>query len=146
MSKPRSRSREYNRNNNVVDFEKAARQRKEKRRAAQARTEDIRQQAPERKKHKKKARKRTLIALIVLLVAAAVTISAVNIIRLEKQKHALEQEQSQLEQTLEDKKQELANVNDPEYIEKQVREKLNMVYPDEILYISPDEDKSKDED
>ena len=86
-----------------------------------------------------------IIALIILLVAGAVALSSVNIVRLEKQKHELVKQQEELKETLSSKQKELENVNDPEYIEKQVREKLNMVYPDEILYMSPDEEKRSDD-
>lgn len=86
-----------------------------------------------------------IIALIILLVAGAIALSSVNIVRLEKQKHELVKQQEGLKETLSSKQKELENVNDPEYIEKQVREKLNMVYPDEILYMSPDEEKRSDD-
>lgn len=86
-----------------------------------------------------------IIALIILLVAGAIALSSVNIVRLEKQKHELVKQQEELKETLSSKQKELENVNDPEYIEKQVREKLNMVYPDEILYMSPDEEKRSDD-
>ena len=145
MSKPRSRSREFNRNSNVVDFDKARQQRREKRRRAAEKTVEIMEQAPERRHQKHRSRKRVIIALIILLVAGAVALSSVNIVRLEKQKHELVKQQEKLKETLSSKQKELENVNDPEYIEKQVREKLNMVYPDEILYLSPDEEKRSDE-
>lgn len=145
MSKPRSRSREFNRNSNVVDFDKARQQRREKRRRAAEKTVEIMEQAPERRHQKHRSRKRVIIALIILLVAGAVALSSVNIVRLEKQKHELVKQQEKLKETLSSKQKELENVNDPEYIEKQVREKLNMVYPDEILYLSPDEEKRSDD-
>ena len=145
MSKPRSRSREFNRNSNVVDFDKARQQRREKRRRAAEKTVEIMEQAPERRYQKNRSRKRVIIALIILLVAGAVALSPVNIVRLEKQKHELVKQQEELKETLSSKQKELENVNDPEYIEKQVREKLNMVYPDEILYMSPDEEKRSDD-
>ena len=120
MSKPRSRSREFNRNSNVVDFDKARQQRREKRRRAAEKTVEIMEQAPERRYQKNRSRKRVIIALIILLVAGAIALSSVNIVRLEKQKHELVKQQEELKETLSSKQKELENVNDPEYIEKQV--------------------------
>lgn len=140
--KPRSRSREFKRNDNVVDFNKARARRAENRRKAQEKAVKVKKkEAPSKRQKKKRNRKTVYALLVILLLLACLAVSSMNIFKLEKQKRELEQQQIQLEETLKEKQDELKNINDKAYIEKQVREKLNMVYPDEILYMSPSEEK-----
>ena len=55
-------------------------------------------------------------------MVAAISVSAVEIISLEKEKAQLATEQAELKKELEAAKDELANTDDPDYIEQQVRE------------------------
>ena len=71
-------------------------------------------------------------------------IASINVIQLEREKSSLEKKNTELTQELEKKESELANSDDPEYVEKLVREKLHMVYPGEILYLKKDEGTDAD--
>ena len=147
MGKSRSRSRDFHRNNEVIDFDQAREKRRRARAEKSERVYQARKEAPSQRKAAKHRRRLLIYAAVIVLIVAAVSVSAVEIISLEKEKAQLMAEQAELTKQLEAVTDELANTDDPDYIEQQVREKLNMVYPGEILYVSPDEEnKTDDED
>ncbi len=146
MGKSRSRSREFYRNNEVIDFDEAREKRRKARVEKAERVYQARKSAPSRRRAAKHRRRLLIYAAVIILVIAAVSVSAIEIISLEKEKNRLVAEQEELRNELESAKDELANTDDPDYIEQQVREKLNMVYPGEILYVSPDEENKIDDE
>ena len=145
MGKSRSRSRDFHRNNEVIDFDRAREKRRRARAEKAERVYQARKEAPSQRKAAKKKRRLLIYAAVIVLVVAAISVSAVEIISLEKEKAQLATEQAELKKELEAAKDELANTDDPDYIEQQVREKLNMVYPGEIIYVSPDEENTIDD-
>ena len=145
MGKSRSRSRDFHRNNEVIDFDQAREKRRRARAEKAERVYQARKEAPSQRKAAKKKRRLLIYAAVIVLLVAAISVSAVEIISLEKEKAQLATEQAELKKELEAAKDELANTDDPDYIEQQVREKLNMVYPGEIIYVSPDEENKIDD-
>ncbi len=145
MGKSRSRSRDFHRNNEVIDFDQAREKRRRARAEKAERVYQARKEAPSQRKSAKKRRRLLIYAAVVVFVVAAISVSAVEIISLEKEKAQLAAEQAELKKELEAARDELANTDDPDYIEQQVREKLNMVYPGEIIYVSPDEENKIDD-
>ena len=145
MGKSRSRSRDFHRNNEVIDFDQAREKRRRARAEKAERVYQARKEAPSQRKSAKKRRRLLIYAAVIVFVVAAISVSAVEIISLEKEKAQLATEQAELKKELEVAKDELANTDDPDYIEQQVREKLNMVYPGEIIYVSPDEENKIDD-
>ena len=145
MGKSRSRSRDFHRNNEVIDFDRAREKRRRARAEKAERVYQARKEAPSQRKAAKKKRRLLIYAAVIVLVVAAISVSAVEIISLEKEKAQLATEQAELKKELEAAKDELANTDDPDYIEQQVRENLNMVYPGEIIYVSPDEENKIDD-
>ena len=145
MGKSRSRSRDFHRSNEVIDFDQAREKRRRARAEKAERVYQARKEAPSQRKAAKKRRRLLIYAAVIVLVVAAISVSAVEIISLEKEKAQLATEQAELKKELEAAKDELANTDDPDYIEQQVREKLNMVYPGEIIYVSPDEENKIDD-
>ena len=145
MGKSRSRSRDFHRNNEVIDFDQAREKRRRARAEKAERVYQARKEAPSQRKAAKKKRRLLIYAAVIVLVVAAISVSAVEIISLEKEKAQLATEQAELKKELEAAKDELANTDDPDYIEQQVREKLDMVYPGEIIYVSPDEENKIDD-
>lgn len=146
MGKSRSRSREFYRNNEVIDFDEAREKRRRARVEKAERVYQAQKSAPSQRRAAKHRRRLLIYAAVIILVVAAVSVSAIEIISLEKEKARLVAEQAELQNELEAAKDELANTDDPDYIEQQVREKLNMVYPGEILYVSPDEENKIDDE
>ena len=145
MGKSRSRSRDFHRNNEVIDFDQAREKRRRARAEKAERVYQARKEALSQRKSAKKRRRLLIYAAVIVFVVAAISVSAVEIISLEKEKAHLATEQAELKNELEVAKDELANTDDPDYIEQQVREKLNMVYPGEIIYVSPDEENKIDD-
>ncbi len=145
MGKSRSRSRDFHRNNEVIDFDQAREKRRRARAEKAERVYQARKEAPSQRKSAKKRRRLLIYAAVIVFVVAAISVSAVEIISLEKEKAQLAAEQAELKKELEAARDELANTDDPDYIEQQVREKLNMVYPGEIIYVSPDEENKIDD-
>ena len=145
MGKSRSRSRDFHRNNEVIDFDQAREKRRRARAEKAERVYQARKEAPSQRKSAKKRRRLLIYVAVIVFVVAAISVSAVEIISLEKEKAQLATEQAELKKELEAAKDELANTDDPDYIEQQVREKLNMVYPGEIIYVSPDEENKIDD-
>ena len=101
-----------------------------------------------RKRKRKQRTNRVRVAiLIVLLIAAAVVGYYVKtVIGLSAEQHALKQNNAELKERKAALEQELKNINENSYIEEQARKQLNMVMPGEIVYITGDEDKDKEED
>ena len=77
-----------------------------------------------------------MMALIVLSVAG---FSIFKIIDLKMEEHQLLAQQEALLQEKEKLKEQLANVNNPEFIEQEARKQLKLIMPGETLYILKDE-------
>lgn len=97
-----------------------------------------------RKRRKKINYGRLFLTLIIcaLLVVCCVTLG--NIRELSKERSDLEAENEKLQAEKEQLVNELANVQDLDYIEEQARKQLNMIKPGEVLYVIDDKDKSSD--
>jgi cell division protein DivIC len=77
-----------------------------------------------------------IMALIVLSVAG---FSVFRIIDLKMEEHQLLAQQEALISEKEKLKEQLANVNNPEFIEQEARKQLRLIMPGETLYILKDE-------
>lgn len=86
-------------------------------------------------------RRRKTITLLVFIVAFAIlaTMCGKDIVRLKAENIALKKQQVALEKQRDELKEELANVDDPEYIREQARKQLNLLNPGEILFLFDDE-------
>ena len=86
-------------------------------------------------------RRRKTVTLLVFLVAFAIlaTMCGKDIVRLKAENIALKKQQVALEKQRDELKEELANVDDPEYIREQARKQLNLLNPGEILFLFDDE-------
>lgn len=77
-----------------------------------------------------------LLALIVLSIAG---FSIFRIIDLKMEEHQLLAQQEALIAEKEKLTEQLANVNNPEFIEQEARKQLKLIMPGETLYILQDE-------
>lgn len=91
---------------------------------------------------KKKRRKRVKInygrfvaVLCIVILAGTVGFYVRRITSLHAEREALLAEREQLEQTKDEKLNELENVNDLDYIEEQARKQLKMIKPGEVLFV-----------
>ncbi len=144
--KPR-RSREFKKNNQIIDIEEARRERREKRtqaaKKAKAEKRGKQEQTASARKKSQKNRRRLIYAAIIFVIIAAIGMSAFKIISLLYEKSKLEKEHDRLLALKERLEQELESVNSPEYIEQQARSHLRLIKPGEILYILPDNDETE---
>ncbi|MCQ2563640.1 MAG: septum formation initiator family protein [Mogibacterium sp.] len=85
-------------------------------------------------------RRRKTITLLVFLVVFAIlaTMCGKDIVRLKAENIALKKQQVALEKQRDELKEELTNVDDPEYIREQARKQLNLLNPGEILFLFDD--------
>ena len=91
---------------------------------------------------KKKRRKRVkinygrlLAILCVIVLVGTVGFYVRRITSLHAEKEQLLAEKAELEQTKDEKLNELENVNDLDYIEEQARKQLKMIKPGEVLFV-----------
>ena len=133
-SKKIRRSREFNKNNQLIDFEKAREARKEKREGL-AQTEE--KEKPSQREVRKKNRKRNFYAAALIAIVVIICISAYQVISVrydlavaQANREALEAEHARLEHRLE-------NIDTPEFIEYRARTLLRMIRPGEIYYVIP---------
>jgi len=134
------RSREWRKNNPLIDFEKAKELRKKNREAIiktqlEAETEKI--DEPSKRMKTKKIRKRSLYTAVMVVIIAVIGVSVFNINSVNSQLDDVLAERSELEQERERLTFELQNVDSAEYIEHQARTSLRMIKPGEIYYIVP---------
>ena len=133
-SKKVRRSREFHKNNQIIDFEKAREARKEKRESlAQAEEKE----KPSQREVRKSNRKRNFYAAAIIAIVVVICISAYQVISVrydlavaQAHREALEAEHARLEHRLE-------NIDTPEFIEYRARTLLRMIRPGEIYYVIP---------
>ncbi|MCL1809864.1 MAG: septum formation initiator family protein [Clostridiales bacterium] len=135
------RSREWGKNNKIIDFEKARENRKKNREAAiQSMQAEKREKKakPSKRRISKKARKRNFYAAAVLVVIAVAGFSIYNVVAVNSQHMEALAERESLENEKERLTNELDSVDSPEYIEEQAR-MLKMIKRGEVYYIIPEE-------
>ena len=137
--KPR-RSREFRKNNQVVDIEKARRERREKRQKlieAEAKKRIAEKNSDSSRKKARKNRRRLAYFAVLLVFLAVIGVFAYRIFALTQEKARLEAERERLLMTKDRLEKELESVNSSEYIEQQARSHLRLIRPGETLYILP---------
>jgi cell division protein FtsB len=79
--------------------------------------------------------RRVVIIAVVAALAVFATLSVRDIRDLKKEAAGAKAELALKQEQKENLEAELANIKDPEYIEKQARDRLRMVKPGEMIYI-----------
>jgi len=142
------RSREFRKNNKVIDIDEAREQRREKREQRLLQEREKALLAEEKKlsaRKKKQKRNRRMAYFCAALFAVVLILYCVwDIAALHMEKNEVMAQQEALLAEKEALQKELANVNDPEYIEQQARVQLRLIMPGEILYVLPDLDEKTD--
>ena len=84
-------------------------------------------------------RKKAIMVIVFIVVFALLaTMCGKDIVRLKAQNIALKKQQAELEKKRDELKEELENVDDPEYIREQARKQLRLLNPGEILFTFDD--------
>lgn len=92
-------------------------------------------------------RKKAIMVIVFIVVFALLaTMCGKDIVRLKAQNIALKKQQAELEKKRDELKEELENVDDPEYIREQARKQLRLLNPGEILFTFDDGETPKDEE
>ena len=131
-----SRSREFRKSNQVIDFEKAREARREKREALAKITQ--KQEGTSKRSTYKINRKRGIYTAIMLIIIAVIGVSILNIISVNDNYKEVLAEKENLETEKERLTYELENADSEEYIEHQARMMLKMIKPGEIYYVVPE--------
>lgn len=92
-----------------------------------------------KRKLKKVSRNIAIYLMMALIVLSVAGFSVFRIIDLKMEEHQLLAQQEALIQEKEKLKEQLANVNNPEFIEQEARKQLKLIMPGETLYILKDE-------
>lgn len=91
-----------------------------------------------KRKLKKVSRNLLVYLLMALLVFSICGFSVYRIVTLKMEQQQLMAQQTALIQEKEKLKEQLKNVNNPEFIEQEARKQLKMIMPGETLYILKD--------
>ena len=93
----------------------------------------------------KQIKRKTVILIVsVVLFALLATMCGKDIVRLKAENIALKKQQAELEKQRDELKEELKNVNDPQYIKEQARKQLRLLNPGEILFTFDDGEESEE--
>jgi len=134
------RSREWGKNNKVIDFEKARENRREKRRALVEKEQITKtKKTPSKRKIIRISKKRNFYAAVMIIIIAIIGVSVFNVISVNSKLTQAVAEQYSLEKEKEKLTNELKEVDSPAYIEYQARTLLKMIKPGEIYYVVPEE-------
>jgi cell division protein FtsB len=133
------RSREWHKNNKVIDFEKARESRREKRMALTGQDQIAKvKRASSKRRRIKISKKRNFYTAVAIVITAVMGVSVFNVISVNSQLEQAAAEQSRLEREKARLTNELQSVDNPDYIEYQARTLLKMIKPGEIYYVVPE--------
>jgi len=143
----RGRSRKFYKETRVVDIREAREERRRSRTETQSKKEKTaNSEKPKKKRKKKRLWRRTLIYMgIICIIFLLAGLSVYKIVDLKLEENRLEGQKQELIKEQKKLKEELKNVNDPEYIEQQARKQLKLIMPGETLYVLPDEKDPENE-
>lgn len=139
------RSREWNKNNQIIDFEKAREARKKNREALVQSTQAEKggkKKVRSKRRISRSNRKRVFYAALMLVIVSVASFSAYNVFSVNNQRAEALAERKNLENEKDKLSRELENVDSLEYIEEQARS-LKMIKRGEVYYVVPEEDETE---
>ena len=93
----------------------------------------------------KQIKRKTLMLIVFIAVFVFLaTMCGKDIVRLKAENIALKKQQAELEKQRDALKEELKNVNDPQYIREQARKQLRLLNPGEILFTFDDGEETEE--
>ncbi len=135
MRKKKSNLREYEKNNRVINIPKAQSERRSR----------LEEQKKRQKKRIKVNYGRVIIIVIVICLLVYFGVYAVKIMKLDKERDAVNAQNEKLAQNKARLELTLENINTPDYIEEQARKELKLIKPNELLFIFPDSTETDDD-
>ena len=91
-------------------------------------------------------RKTVMLIVFIAVFVLLATMCGKDIVRLKAENIALKKQQAELEKQRDELKEELKNVNDPQYIREQARKQLRLLNPGEILFTFDDGEETEKTD
>ena len=128
----------------IIDFDLAREERRKKRRKKLEKKAHLEKNVVSKRRTAKRRRYAILTTALIFFVAALVASSGIKLWRLSREKQAT---QTKLDNLLENKAElqnELTQLESEEYIEREARSELHMIFPGEILYMVPTDYVIKD--
>lgn len=136
------RSKKFRNSNQVIDIREARDGRQKKRRVAVKKKNKSKPKTVITERQAgKKARRRGAYFVVFLVVLILAGGAMFNILALEKEKEKTLSRQQDLLNKKTRLEIEWSQVNEPEYIEQQARDQLQMIRKGEILYVVPEEEE-----
>ena len=152
MRKKKSNLREYEKNNRVINIPQAQTERRQRLQEQRNRRWNVESFASERESGRSTAKKikinytTLIVCAVIILLIVYFAMSAIKIVKLGKEKDAAAAYNAELTKDKESLELQLENINSPDYIESQARRDLKLIKPNELLFVFPDTDYSKDEE
>lgn len=128
----------------IIDFDLAREERRRKRREKLEKKLPAEKTAVSKRRTAKRRRYALFTTALILFVAAAVASSGIKLWRLSREK---QETQAELDNLLEKEaalQNELAQLESEEYIEREARAELHMIFPGEVLYVVPLDSQNDD--
>lgn len=154
--KNKGRTRKFNSNPQVYDFEEISAKRDERRKELKKKKFEKFEKFKRKNKNKsvvvksearKKAirKRRIQILLVVVIVAIVLTYFGSRILTITNEKKELLKKQEQLTEQKAELENQVENMESLDYVEQQARKKLHLVMPGEILYVLPEDEEAEKE-
>jgi cell division protein DivIC len=134
----------------IIDFDLAREERRKKRRKKLEKKAPVEKDVVSKRRTAKRRRYALLTTALILFVIAVVASSGIKLWRLSREKQATQTEMGNLLEKEAALQNELAQLESKEYIEREARAELHMIFPGEMLYVIPldhvDEDTPEESD
>ncbi|NCB42006.1 MAG: septum formation initiator family protein [Clostridia bacterium] len=121
----------------IIDFDLAREERRKKRKEILQKKTPAETDGFSKRRMAKRRRYALIITALVLFVVALVASSGLKLWRLAREKQATQAELSNLLEKEAELQNELTQLESKEYIEREARAELHMIFPGEVLYVIP---------
>lgn len=128
----------------IIDFDLAREERRRKRKEQLEKKNPVEKDALSRRRIAKRRRYALITTAVILFVAALVTSSGLKLWRLSVEKKEAQAALDSLTEKEAALQNELTQLESEEYIEREARAELHMIFPGETLYIIPLDSEDKD--
>lgn len=121
----------------VIDIDQIREERRKKRREQLEKKESMKKAVLSKRRQIKRRRYAIITTAVIILVAGFVASSGMKLWRLNREKQATQNELQALIEREGALQNELTQLKTDEYIEREARAELHMIFPGEVLYVVP---------
>ena len=134
----------------IIDFDLAREERRKKRREKLEKKAPVEKNSASKRRMAKRRRYALFMTALILFVVAIVAQAGIKLWSLSREKQATQAELDSLLDKEAALQNELTQLESEEYIEREARAELHMIFPGEVLYVVPlneeDEENSQESD